>query len=249
MLGGDEAVVEELHEHGVRVRPHEMDRPHGQLEHRVVRRAADGDVEVQVDGEDVVDRRRRRLERLDRRADRREVVLVAHLGGAPDAALLDPRACVVDLTEAGAAGARPERERLRERRREHIGVRVADEGPARRPARGLHELRGREELHRLADRPPAHAVLLGQVDLARQTVAGGEVAAQDAHPDLVGDLLRSARGSDGTGLESGGWAGIGHAPIVRPVHDVDRRSRAVSTERANVGRFRFDCVPASRHRP
>ncbi len=79
----------------------------------------------------------RRLESLDGRADRRDVLVVAHDCGEPDAALLNPRACVVDLAEARAARVEPQRERLRDGGGERrLGVRVADEGPAAAPRAG-----------------------------------------------------------------------------------------------------------------
>jgi hypothetical protein len=222
VLPGDPLVVEHLHEHGVRVRADEVHRFHRQLEHRVVGRPADRDVEVEVDRQDVVDRVGRGLHRLDRATDRDDVLLRADLRREPHASLLDPRACRIDLSERGVAGAEPERERLAQRGRQHVRVGVADERASRRAPRRLHELGGGEDLHRLADRPATDPVLLGELDLAGQPVAGHELAADDAAPDLVRDLLRGARRADRPGAEVGG-ALIDHAPIVRARRLVDRR--------------------------
>ena len=211
---------------------------HRQLEHRVVRRPTHGDVEVQVDGEDVVDRLGRWLHRLHGGADRGDVLLRAHARGHPHAALLDPRARVVDLGERRRAGVGPEREVSAHRRREHVGIGVADERPARRAARRLHEL-GAARIF-IVSRIVPRLTLYSSAS----STSGGRRSPAASSPlrmllaDLVGDLLRSARRPDRTRLEACTGNGF-HAAIVRRTGTMRMREPrpavgAAWTECANV---------------
>ncbi len=188
-------------------------RGHQVLEHAIVRRLDDGQVQAQVERVVAVGLVQMRVHLGHDGAHALQLCLASPLGGEHGRVHLDALAHLHELGDGVSLvlqGALEEAEQ-----------RIARDGRDARAAAVAHldHAGADQRLHRLAQDRAADAEALGQLRLRRQLVAGHEPVA----PDLCDQLGRDPVGQRAA-VESGGVGGHGRATL--PVRQVDsNRSR------------------------
>lgn len=192
LLRGRRAVDQRpAQEHAVGEQP--VAGPQGVQQHDVVRALADRVVELDVDGDLLVEiaARMRLLHAPHDRGQQQPVVPGRAPGGELGGDALDLAA----IFEIVGRRLPVLRDQVHHRRREHLADDVGDMGAAARPRD--HEAARLEQLQRVAHDRARDVELARQLALARQPVAGPHDAFEDQHLDLPDDVVGGAGVLDG----------------------------------------------------